>query len=67
MQNGKFSILNISECHRTENAVLLSDILEVEVDQKYFLSKEQTERIIFTESDTATDTEGTCKSSVQKG
>ena len=28
---------------------MLSDILEVEVPQKYFLSKEQTERIIFAE------------------
>lgn len=49
MQNGRYSTLNISECHKTENVVLLSDILEVEVPQKYFLSKEQTERIIFTE------------------
>ena len=51
MRNGLFSIVNISESHKTGNAVLLSDILEVEVPQKYFLSKEQTERIIFTESD----------------
>ena len=51
MRNGRFSTLNISECHRTGSAVLLSDILEDEVPKKYFLSKEQTERIVFTESD----------------
>lgn len=55
------------ESHKTENVVLLSDILEVEVPQKYFLSKEQTERIIFTESDTETDTEETHKSSIGGG
>ena len=63
MQNGKFSTLNTSESPKTENAVLLLDILEVEVPQKYFLSKEQTERIIFTESDTEKDTEETRKCS----
>ena len=62
MQNGKFSILNISESPKTGNGVLLSDILETEVPQKYFLSKEQTERIVFTESDTETDTDATRKS-----
>ena len=51
MQNGKFSILNTSESHKTGSVVLLSDILEDEVPQKYYLSKEQTERIVFTESD----------------
>ena len=57
MRNGKFSILSTSESPKTGSAVLLSDILEVEVPQKYFLSKEQTQRIIFTESDTEEDTE----------
>ena len=52
MRSGMFSTVNTSESHKTGNAVLLSDILEVEVPQKYFLSKEQTQRIIFTESDT---------------
>ena len=47
MQNGRFSIPKISECHRTGKDVLLSDILEVEAPQKYFLSKEQTEKIVF--------------------
>lgn len=49
MRNGRLSTLNIMESRKTENVVLLSDILEDEVDQKYFLSKEQTERIIFAE------------------
>lgn len=47
MQNGKCSTLKISECHKTEKGVSLSDILEGEVLQKYFLSKEQTEKIVF--------------------
>ena len=47
MQNGRCSIPKISECHRTGKDVLLSDILEGEVPQKYFLSKEQTEKIVF--------------------
>lgn len=47
MQNGKCSIPKISESHRTEKDALLLDILETEVPQKYFLSKEQTEKIVF--------------------
>lgn len=47
MQNGKCSTPKISECHRTEKGVSLSDILEAEAPQKYFLSKEQTEKIVF--------------------
>lgn len=47
MQNGKFSIPKILECHKTEKGASLSDILEDEVQQKYFLSKEQTEKIVF--------------------
>ena len=47
MRNGRCSIPKISECHRTEKGVSLSDILEVEAPQKYFLSKEQTEKIVF--------------------
>ena len=67
MQNGKFSILNTTEYRKTGNAVLLSDILEDIVDQKYFLSKEQTERIVFVGSDTETDTAETPKSSIGGG
>ena len=66
MRNGLFSIVNTSESHKTGNAVLLSDILEVEVPQRYFLSKEQTERIIFTESDTEKDTDETHKFLLRK-
>lgn len=44
MQNGRCSTPKISECRKTGKDVLLSDILEVEVPQKYFLSKEQTEK-----------------------
>ena len=47
MQNGRCSTPKISECHRIEKGVSLSDILEVETPQKYFLSKEQTEKIVF--------------------
>lgn len=47
MQNGRCSTPKISECHKIGKGVLLSDILEGEVPQKYFLSKEQTEKIVF--------------------
>jgi DNA (cytosine-5)-methyltransferase 1 len=47
MQNGRCSTPKISECHKTGKDVLLSDILEEEVPQKYFLSKEQTKKIVF--------------------
>ena len=47
MQNGKCSTLKTSECRKTEKGCSLSDILEDEVPQKYFLSKEQTEKIVF--------------------
>ena len=46
MQNGKFSTLPIT-FRKTERGYSLSDILEEEVDEKYFLSKEQTEKIVF--------------------
>lgn len=48
IQNGKCSTLKTSEYHKTEKGCSLSDILEDEVPQKYFLSKEQTEKIVFT-------------------
>ena len=47
MQNGTCSTPKISECHKTEKGASLSDILEEEAPQKYFLSKEQTEKIVF--------------------
>ena len=47
MRNGILTTRNTTESLRTENASILSDILEAEVPQRYFLSKEQTERIVF--------------------
>ena len=44
MQNGKCSTRKILESHKIEKGASLSDILEGEVPQKYFLSKEQTEK-----------------------
>lgn len=46
MQNGKFSILKTSEFPKTEKGCLLSDILEEEVDEKYFLSEQVMNRLI---------------------
>ena len=57
MRSGNFSILNTTEYHKTENGCLLSDILEPVVDKKYFLSKEQTERIVFTSAECSTPKE----------
>ena len=67
MRNGRCLTRKTLECRRTGSVCLLSDILEVEVPQKYFLSKEQTERIVFAESGTETDTAGTRKSSIGGG
>ena len=47
MHNGRFSIQETSELRRTGSVCLLRDILEDAVPQKYFLSKEQTEKIVF--------------------
>ena len=46
MQSGRLSTLPITS-RKTEKEFSLSDILEGEVPQKYFLSKEQTEKIVF--------------------
>lgn len=46
MQNGKFSILKTSEFHKIGKECSLSDILEEEVDEKYFLSEEITKRLV---------------------
>lgn len=48
MQNGSFSTQKISECRKTGKGCLLSDILEDEVPEKYFLSMEQVQKIVFT-------------------
>lgn len=46
MQNGRLSTVN-GGFHKIESGFTLSDILEEEVPQKYFLSKEQVEKIAF--------------------
>ena len=45
MPNGKLLTAKIMESHKIENALSLSDILEVQPDPKYFLSAEATERL----------------------
>ena len=47
MQNGSFSTQKISECRKTGKGCSLSDILEDEVPEKYFLSMEQVQKIVF--------------------
>lgn len=47
MQNGKLSTLPTLS-HKTEREYLLSDILEEVTEEKYFLSKPQMEKIVFT-------------------
>ena len=46
MWNGKCLTAKISVSHKTENVCILSDILEEQVDDQYFLSSEKTERLI---------------------
>ena len=47
MRNGVFSTAKTGEYRRAENECTLSDILEDTVPKKFFLSKEQMERIVF--------------------
>jgi hypothetical protein len=44
--NGKCLTAKISESHKTESECSLSDILEEQVDPKYFLLEEQTKKIL---------------------
>lgn len=44
--NGRILTQNGS-CHKTGSAYTISDILEDSVEQKYFLSREQMEKIVF--------------------
>lgn len=46
MRNGRLSTLKISYLN-TGRECLLSDIIEEEVDEKYYLSKEKTEKFLF--------------------
>lgn len=67
--NGLLSTASITEYPRTGKECTLSDILEPKVSEKYFLSAEQMEKIVFqsTSSDTGTGTEETHKSSHRVG
>ena len=47
--NGNYSTLNCMEYHKTESVSILLDILEPEVAEKYFLSAQQVEKIVFKE------------------
>lgn len=46
-QNGRFSTQKIGECRKIGSECILSDILEPKADGKYFLSAQQTEKIVF--------------------
>ncbi|VTT00896.1 methyl transferase [Streptococcus suis] len=46
MRNGKCSTARILESPKTESGCILSDILEEQVDERYFLSEEMTQRLI---------------------
>lgn len=68
MQNGLISTQNITEYPKTARGCILSDILEDEVPQKYFLSREQTEKIVWKESPSSgqeKDTTETCRHTLQ--
>ena len=47
IQNGNCLTQRISEFRKTESECILLDILEAEVENKYFLSKTQTDKIVF--------------------
>lgn len=57
-QNGRFSTQKIGECRKIGSECILSDILEPKADGKYFLSAQQTEKIVFKPSNLS-DTEKT--------
>ena len=44
--NGRYSILKTSECRKTGKGCTLSDILEPKAPEKYFLSRQQMEKIV---------------------
>lgn len=46
MRNGKFSTAKTSECRSIGKGVSLSDILEAEANEKYFLSEKATRRLL---------------------
>lgn len=69
ISNGICSTASITEYPRTGRECILSDILEDVVPEKYFLSKEQMEKIVFTSasSDTGTATDEIHKSLTNEG
>lgn len=48
--NGNYSTLKTMECHKTGRGCTLLDILEDSVPEKYFLSADQMQRIVFRSS-----------------
>ena len=46
MSSGRFSTLKTTECLKTESECTLSDILEAEVDEKYYLSAQKAVEIL---------------------
>lgn len=50
--NGKCLTARISDSHSTENVYTLSEILEEYPDQKYFLSKDQVQKISYHKENT---------------
>lgn len=46
ISSGNCSTLNTTAYHNQESVCTLSDILENEVDEKYYLSKETAERLL---------------------
>lgn len=46
MQNGRYLTQKISEFPKTESECSLSDILEEEVNERYFLSEERAQQLI---------------------
>lgn len=46
MQNGRYLTAKISEFHKTERGCSFTDILEENVDEKYFLSPEKTQGLL---------------------
>gem|GEM_PF-597370 len=46
---GRYSTAKISEFHNLENECILSDILEDNVSEKYYLSRKQVEKILYKE------------------
>lgn len=69
ISNGRFSTASITPFHRTGKGCILLDILEAEVENKYFLSEAQMRKIVFqsTSSDTETDTDEIHKCLTREG